>query len=182
MKAGEYFERLEQRLEAVVATGIVHQAALPVHTMVVERIFGRGQKATGAIGRYSTKPFYAGAVQFAKHTALNAKGKSGKTVFKNGKPHKTMYLPQGYKQLKETQGLEGGFVNLTYTASLKNDFATSLVSSGGMAVSGFNNQADIEKAEALKKKYGNDLFALTDGELKLFATETGRRLTGFLFK
>lgn len=177
----EYIEKLEMRMNSLDEANLILPVAAAVHARQVERIFGRGEKANGRIGNYSTKPEYEVKTVFKNAGGFVGVGKTGKTIFKSGKPHQSMFLQQGYKQLKQLQGMESSFVNLTYSADLKKDFAASLSTSNGAVVSGVSTSENAGKMQNLKAKYGDDLFALTDDERTYFKTEVTRLLNEHFF-
>ena len=123
---------------------------------------------------------YAGKKQF-NGGGFPGIGKTGKTNFKNGKPHQSVFLIEGYKQLKQMQGYESSFVNLTYSADLKLDFANSLTAKNDCVLSGVSNNANVLKIEGLTEKYGNDLFNLTEEEKNHFETKVAQAVSNYLF-
>ncbi|MDB5283614.1 MAG: hypothetical protein JWO06_2689 [Bacteroidota bacterium] len=177
MTTEEYNTKLEERLNKASETKRVYDLAQTIHKQQVKRIFDEGKKAGGNIGQYSSTPLYAVKTEFK--TGFQPKGKSGALLFKNGKPHKSMYLREGYKELKQVQGLESGFVNLTLSAQLKNDFANSLSITGDEVISGVS-QPNTGKAEGLEKKYGDDLFTLSDDEKEAFKSAAAQCVTKYL--
>ena len=179
MSPEEFTQQLDQRLQKFDEMSLVFQIAANTHAMQVERIFGRGEKASGPIGNYSVKPMYAGKKQFNGGSFVGI-GKSGKTNFKSGKLHQSMFLTQGYKQLRDTQGYESDFVNLTYSADLKQDFAASLTISNGSVFSGVSNPENVAKLEGLMLKYGDDLFDLSDEEKNYLKTEVAKAVNDYL--
>lgn len=196
MTVEEYISKLDRRLAELHDPALISGAVNNVHTAQLNRIFDTGVKAIGPIGAYSTKPMYADAKQFSNAAAFTGMGKprvqnartgtkNGKSnntagYFKNGKPHKSMYLQNGYRQLKSVQGLQASFVNLSYTTALRNDIAQSLTGTGQEYISGVSNTANAQKLNGLLEKYGNDLFALTEEEKNTFSVSVGKKINSII--
>lgn len=151
MEINEYISRLEQ-LAGVVGTAEQHTIVPSGREMLVaiKARVRRGVGTNGnKIGSYSTKPMYAGPAQFIKRGAFKAQGKRGNigdrliptartrtnsvranplkystyTIAKpNYKPRKTMYLADGYKELRAIQGLEVGYMDLNYSGNMAKDY------------------------------------------------------------
>ena len=75
-----------------------------------QRIFREGLASDGSlIGTYSKSPFYVNPNNETLFIGVpkpkfKPEGKYGQTVFKNGKPHKTKYLANGYLELRNSIG------------------------------------------------------------------------------
>lgn len=124
MSLEEYIQKLEcqkDELNDYVPFGIAVQS---IHSMAVERIFVRGENQNNQkIGQYSEKPLYVSMVDKTKSPKkLQPQGKTGKKVFKSGKPHTSRYFTS-YKDFKNQIGRRSDFVNLTLFGNLKSNFA-----------------------------------------------------------
>lgn len=89
-----------------------------------ERIFIDGKASDGGqIGGYNAeRPLYVSPKKVPKEGALlPLKGKTGKSEFKSGKPHKTRYV-ESYKKLRELMGLQSDKVDFNLFGNLKSDF------------------------------------------------------------
>ena len=183
MTTEQYIAIIDSKLNELSKPDLIIGAATETHLMQMSRIFDTGEKASGRIGAYATAPMYADAKQFSKPGAFLPSGKPLQRVytkktkapanigqFKNGKPRKSMYLQNGYRQLKSVQGLESGFVNLSYTADLRNDITQHLVSTTVGFACGVTSAMNAQKLAGLKDKYGNDLFELNRTEKEFFKT------------
>ena len=137
-------------------------AAFSVHSMVAERIFEKGQNAgDGKIGDYNnSKKIYVNPKISPKK--FTAKGKSGKTKFKNGNSHKTGFF-DSYKSFRQKIGRQTAFVDLKLSGQLQKDFTNSLQKSSGYWISGVKNKANVGKVEGAEDKYKN-IFKLTKKE------------------
>lgn len=117
MTINEYGHNLQRLLDFYNSGDLVEIAMLPAAIEMVDQIKervvyeGKGT-ANNDIGEYSTKPIVVSKYDFAKPAAFKSKSN-------------VMYLPYGYKQLREIQGLEGEFVNLKYTGQMTRDFQVS---------------------------------------------------------
>ncbi|HWB62330.1 MAG TPA: hypothetical protein VG603_02385 [Chitinophagales bacterium] len=181
MTIDEYIGQAKQRIAELDEAKLIMPIASAIHAKMLKRIFTDGKKASGSIGVYSTNPTYESKKAFKNKSPFKAVGKTGKTKFKDGQPHKSMYLPFGYKQLKDIQGYESKFVNLVYTSDLRNDFASGIMTDGPAVVVGIKRKLNQDKIQWLKEKYGSDLFALTPGEKDLFKHEAVKAANKYLF-
>ena len=118
-------ERLEILAQVVndenTARRISQAAAFQVIAEYKQRIFFNGLDTSGgAIGTYSVNPFYINPLSLTTVSASGIKpqGKNGQSVFKNGNPHKTKYLTQGYKELRDLTGRQSNTVDLNFSGSL----------------------------------------------------------------
>lgn len=81
------------------------------------RIFVDGKKADGSkIGDYSTKEMYATKEQFVKTSSFKNQGKTGKPT------KSSMYLQNGYKQLRQIQGRRTDTMNMNYSEQVLLDY------------------------------------------------------------
>lgn len=174
----EFNRRFQEKIRSLKTAEIVYPVATKVHDDMTRRVFNDGKKGDGSkIGTYSTEPMYASKKAFKKQGAFKGQGKnSKKQSFKNKKPRKSMYLQQGYKQLKQVQGYESGFVNLTYSADLRNDFASKLAIEGESVVLRLSREINKKKSEGLTEKYGSTLLKHTKSERDFFEKEVTKKV------
>jgi len=200
MTTEQYITNLERKISALDNADLIFGAATATHQMQLNRIFDSGMKASGKIGAYAGTPMYADAAEFSNTAAFQPVGKARlmgtkarlagtptasnnrNTIaapgqFKNGKPRKSMYLQNGYQQLKAVQGLEADFVNLSYSGDLRNDLTQNLVAADDGFTSGVTSATNAQKIAGLMARYGNDLFDLTDDEKQFFKTTVTRLVT-----
>lgn len=118
-------ERLEILAQVVnddnTARRISQAAAIQVIAEYKQRIFFLGlDRSGGSIGQYSVNPFYINPLSLTTVSAggIKPQGKNGQSVFKNGNPHKTKYLTQGYKELRDLTGRQSNTVDLNFSGSL----------------------------------------------------------------
>lgn len=109
-------------------------------------------------GKYSTKSTYISLSQSPKK--FQAKGKSGNTKFKNGKPHKSGYFPNGYKQFRDTIGRRTSVVNLQLSGKLKTDFI--IKNNGSKWLIGFEGSYGKNISEGLEEKYSQNIWGLSE--------------------
>ena len=150
-----------------------------------KRIFTEGKNSSDSnIGQYSVKPMYVAKEMFAKPGAFSPRGKKGEVgdklvptyqlkrgaikptnkqiknysvVKADNKPRKTMYLPQGYKELRDIQALRTDIVDLTYRGDLKKDFA--IEKDGQSYLIGFKTKPESLKRLALERQFGPIFYA-----------------------
>lgn len=204
----EYSRRLKALADAAkqkAAQAIIIPAANKLLANKKNTIQVEGKKTDGSqIGQYSTTPMYASPDQFVKKSAFkpgkkafiatsqklgryNAKTKT----FKGGKTTqnvvkekmKTMYLVQGYKELREIQGRPVDKVNLTYSGDLLASYQLQPTPTG--AVIGLTNELSakirdgLENGTKKKKGYGKIFYAQKE-ELELYnkdVTEAAKTFT-----
>ncbi len=153
------FLEYESRLEYIkdLSSNIVKYVIVPngyiMLAQMKNRIQERGQNSNeGQLGKYSTKPLYATRNQFFNAGAFRATGKPstlrskpqkiftkdipkganvlGGSVRKSDNSKKTMYLPFGYKQLRDIQGLQTSYIDLTYSGKTMQDFQAAEIPEG----------------------------------------------------
>lgn len=178
MTAEEYQRTLQQNLNRLKNADWLLSLVNNLHSAMLKRIFVDGIAGSGGkIGNYSFKPLYAPQRVFTKPGSFLPQGKnSALQLFKNGKLRKTMYLQQGYRQLRQIQGLDAGTVTLTYTGSLQQDFSTGLSVEGGSIILKLNSAVNQDKLTWLKKKYGDSLFQHTQQEKEQFINNATQAL------
>lgn len=157
-------QTMAQRQAAVYNERVIIVAATKLVSSINRRIIRQGLKTDGTkIGKYSETPFYAGPKAFIVKSKNKKTGKTGKSKFKNGKSHKTMYLETGYKQLREVQGRESSFVNLEYTGSMMNDYKVGR--DGNDIVVGFTNIEESKKRKANDERFDGPIFAASRDDM-----------------
>lgn len=109
-------EQLSERYSREAVDSVFVPAANEFLATIKNRISQEGRNSQGApIGQYSTKPGYFGTAAFIRRSSFSPRGKTGEKVFKNGRPHKTEYIPTGYKGLREKQGRRTEVMNMSYS-------------------------------------------------------------------
>lgn len=190
----EYIKRLQEvsallkdSKKVAVTVGIV--AGKAVEAAVSRRVFLKGRATdNSAIGTYSKEPFYLSPnapimlllpKKRKRKPIITPEGKTGQKVFKNGKPHKTMYLKEGYAQfrklvgrqpdekLKKLGGIETDGVNLNLTGSMAQSFTTGM--EGNAIVLGFTDAKEFQKARANEQRFGKNIFAVSKAEANVFS-------------
>lgn len=178
MTQQEFQKKLADKLSSLNANAILFEVVGIAHADMSDRLFDNGVMGNGAkIGKYSTKPMYANRAAFKNTGPFKPQGKTDKKpVFKNKQPRKSMYLPQGYKQLRQLQGYENSFVNLTYSADLRRDFDTHLTVDKDAVVVKLTRGINQLKAEGLTNKYGATLFRHTKQEVDFIKDQVTKRI------
>ena len=163
----DFIQKLEQRYKDIVSNKPLGIAVAAVHEKMVKRIFEDGKNGNdGKIGAYDTsEPLYVSPNKSPK--SFPVKGKTGKTKYKNGKPHKTGYFTS-YKAFRQKIGREVSFVNLSLFGQLKRDFSNSLQRvNNNKWISGTKNNKNSDKVDGAVDRYGREVFQLTKDEKKL---------------
>jgi len=181
MTPAEFQKQIEAKIKKLNTAKLIYPIATAVHDAVVNRIFEVGIDGSDTkIGDYSTKESYFTRDQFHKKGAFKPQGKTSKKRKKeNGEDRTSMYLPQGYKELRKIQGDESDFVNLSYTRDLRKDFSTKLSIRNGVVVAQVNRAINASKIEWLTAKYGAKTFLHTDEEKEFYQEEVANALTEY---
>lgn len=179
MTTAEFNKKLDEQLKEISNAKFLLTSVSEVHSRQVKRIFNTGINGDGGkIGSYDTKdPLYVNPDDSPKK--FPTKGKTGQTVFKSGKKHKTGYF-DSYKAFRQAISRETGFVNLRLTENLKLDFTNSLTLMGGMYVTGTKKKENSDKVNGAIDKYGASTFQLSDNEKSIFIESVKLKLLATL--
>jgi len=185
----QYTQRLRKLIEAS-QTKAINSVMIPSANRLLEnvknRIINQGENTQGGkIGQYSTKPMYASKEQFDKKSAfkplkkkyVSTDAKAPKTV-KGRKvlatvftaEGKTMYLQQGYKELRQIQGKRVDIVNLEYRGDLMRSYQQEVVNTG-IIVQGLKHEKEKKKREGLQKRFGGLLLHPQKKEIEGYKEE-----------
>lgn len=154
---------------------------------IKRRIFTEGKNSGGAqIGQYSTNPIYATRKQFASPGSFMPQGEStyfqkvnrGGKQFRRRAKVKTMYLPQGYKQLREIQGKETQFVNLNYRGKTMRAYVIEPTETG--AIIGLNTTLAAQIRFEQERRFRANIFNATQTEISDYNKAVDLRLTRIL--
>lgn len=106
----------------------------------------------------------------AKVFGSKAKRKSAKwvTLKRGALNYSLIVLTGGYKQLRELEGLQTGYVDLRFTGRLQSDFRTSLTPEGKGYVAGVKLKRNSDIIKGLEGRYGTRIFGASRSERKLF--------------
>lgn len=181
MDQKEFERELDKRIKQLNTAKLIYPVATAIHDNMINRIFDSGiDGADSQIGQYSTTPAYFTRGQFNKGGAFKPRGKeSKKRKFKNGKDRTSMYLPEGYKELKQIQGYQSKFVNAQYTGDLRKDLSTKLTLSNGRVIWIVSRALNQEKVGWLIEKYGAKTFEHTPEEIEFFKEEVTKKITEY---
>jgi hypothetical protein len=178
-------ERLEILSEVVnndnTARRISQVAAIQVIAEYKQRIFLNGLDSSGsAIGQYSVNPFYINPLSLKTVSAggIKPEGKNGNTVFKNGNPHKTKYLTQGYRQLRDLTGRQSETVDLNFSGSLFESI--KVTESGTVSAITYTNDEMAEIMEGNETRFSKDISTVSNEERELGETAARNELLAIL--
>ena len=163
------------------ARRISQAAAFQVIAEYKQRIFFDGLDSSGsAIGQYSVNPFYINPLSLTTVSAggIKPEGKNGQTVFKNGNPHKTKYLTQGYAELRNLTGRQAEKVDLNFSGSL---FQSIKVTENGIvsAVT-YTNDSMADIMESQEARFGKDISTVSNDEQEIGETAARNELLAIL--
>ncbi|HRB53982.1 MAG TPA: hypothetical protein PLD87_09930 [Bacteroidia bacterium] len=139
---------------------LVREVANNFYVENLRRIHNTGKDVNERLiggGNYSTKSTYVSLDQTPKK--FTPIGKTGKSKFKSGKPHKSRFFPDGYKEFRQTIGAETSWVNLQLTGRLKTSFI--IQNNGNKYLIGFDNQYGTEISEGMEKKYSQKIWGVS---------------------
>jgi len=178
-------ERLEILSEVVnndnTARRISQVAAIQVIAEYKQRIFFNGLDTSGgAIGTYSVNPFYINPLSLTTVSASGIKpqGKNGQSVFKNGNPHKTKYLTQGYKELRDLTGRQSGTVDLNFSGSLFQSI--KVTENASVSAITYTNDEMANIMEFQEERFAKDISTVSNEERELGETAARNELLAIL--
>lgn len=149
----ELIAKLPEKVKELVGERIVLPAANQMLGSIINRNIRDGKNSDGTVRpNYSTTPGYYSRSQFIQGGAFKPQGKSGNTVKKNGAPNKSMYLPSGYKQLREIQGRDTKVKNYEYTGDTIQAFGNA--ASENAVLMGFRTERASKIRKGLEAKNG----------------------------
>jgi len=178
-------ERLEILSEVVnndnTARRISQVAAFQVIAEYKQRIFFNGLDSSGsAIGQYSVNPFYINPLSLTTVSAggIKPEGKNGNTVFKNGNPHKTKYLTQGYRQLRDLTGRQSGTVDLNFSGSLFQSI--KVTENASVSAITYTNDEMANIMEFNEERFAKDISTVSETEREMGETAARNELLAIL--
>jgi hypothetical protein len=185
-------ERLEILRQVIAAPETAERlsqvAAFAVIAEYKNRIFVEGRATDGAQigqfstygGGYSTEPFYQNPTKLTgvSSAGVTPQGKTGQSRFKNGNPHKTRYLPQGYKELRELTGRQSGYVDLNFSGALERSI--KVVQDGARAVIRYTSDFEAEKMTGNEDRFGQLIHELSVEENEIGTTAAAEELRAIL--
>ena len=180
---------LSQRLQILsevvnndnTARRISQAAAFQVIAEYKQRIFFNGLDSSGsAIGQYSVNPFYINPLSLTTVSSggIKPEGKKGQTVFKNGNPHKTKYLADGYKELRNLTGRNSDKVDLNFSGSLFQSI--KIVEKGLESVVTYTNSDLAEIMEGNETRFSKEISTVSNEERELGETASRNELLAIL--
>lgn len=188
MGLSDYIKKLQDLVLTLndgelIAKRVGIPAALAVEADYKERIFKDGKDSKeGNIGKYSTKPFYAGAKNLTGLPKGKFKpvGKNGRSRFNNGKPKKSRYLPKGYKEFRERAGRQSKKVDLNLTGASERSIKTGL--RGDKVVLGFTSKERFDILRGNEKRFKKDILTLSKSERLTFIDSAQREIVFLIRK
>jgi hypothetical protein len=178
-------ERLEILAQIVndenTARRISQVAAFQVIAEYKQRIFFNGLDTSGgAIGQYSVNPFYINPLSLTTVSASGIKpqGKNGQSVFKNGNPHKTKYLTQGYKELRDLTGRQSGTVDLNFSGSLFQSI--KVTENASVSAITYTNDEMANIMEFQEERFAKDISTVSNEEREMGETAARNELLAIL--
>jgi hypothetical protein len=178
-------ERLEILAQVVnddnTARRISQAAAFQVIAEYKQRIFFLGLDTSGgSIGQYSVNPFYINPLTLTtvKASGIKPMGKNGQTIFKNGNPHKTKYLTQGYKELRDLTGRQSNTVDLNFSGSLFQSI--KVTESGSVSAITYTNDEMANIMVFNEERFAKDISTVSIDEREMGETAARNELLAIL--
>jgi len=178
-------ERLEILAQVVnddnTARRISQAAAIQVIAEYKQRIFFLGLDTSGgSIGQYSVNPFYINPLTLTtvKASGIKTQGKNGQSVFKNGNPHKTKYLTQGYKELRDLTGRQSNTVDLNFSGSLFQSI--KVTESGSVSAITYTNDEMANIMVFNEDRFAKDISTVSTDEREMGETAARNELLAIL--
>lgn len=192
-----YQQKLQELIKAAsqrAVEAVFVPAAKELLGSIINRVTLDGKNSTaGNIGNYSTKEMYATRDQFVKKGAFKPQGKNGtdtvrtfritnqraqRTPVRAGqRPRKSMYLVNGYKELRDVQGMPTNNVRAFYSGDLMLSYV--LQQETQRIILGLNKESSVKKKKGLEKKFGDFLHA-TPEELAAYNKNVTEAWEGFV--
>lgn len=150
------------------ARRISQAAAFQVIAEYKQRIFFNGLDSTGnEIGQYSVNPFYINPLTLTtvKASGIKPMGKNGQSIFKNGNPHKTKYLTQGYAELRSLTGRQASTVDLNFSGSLFQSI--KVTENGSISAVTYTNDEMANIMEGNEARFSKDISTVSVDEREL---------------
>lgn len=182
----QYAERLKKLLEASKSKAMANvmiPSANRLLATVKNRIMLDGENTQGGqIGQYSTKPMYASKEQFDKPSAFKPikkkyvstdakapKTAKGRNVLAtvHTETGKTMYLREGYRELRQIQGKRVDKVNLNYRGDLMREYVSNPVSDT-VIEQGLLTEMSKKKREGNEKRFGGKILTPQPEEIEQY--------------
>lgn len=184
-------EKLKEKLAQIVVNVLEAQeksvvtGILNLQGDIIERVFTNGQDVDGnQIGNYSTKPLYisiAGQTSQVKKSGLKPRGKNfTDSEFKNGKPRKSQYFPDGYKGYRSAVGRTTDKVNLFLTGSLQGSILPG-TTNGNPSLS-IATDLELKKADGNEVRFGKVIFSPSEAELNRVTDKWAEDTTEAFFR
>ena len=163
------------------AKRISQVAAFQVIAEYKQRIFFEGLDSSGSpIGQYSVNPFYINPLSLTTVSASGIKpmGKNGQSVFKNGNPHKTKYLTQGYAELRTLTGRQAEKVDLNFSGSLFESI--KVTENGNVSSVTYTNDEMANIMEFNEERFAKVISEVSDAEREIGETAAQNELLAIL--
>jgi len=185
----EYILKLQELhgVQGSIVKYTIAPSAKELLAAIKKRIFTDGLNSNNSqIGNYSTVPVYATRKQFTKPGAFVPQGetqylatiKRGDKTYQRKAKVKTMYLPEGYKQLRDIQGLPTDKVNLKYSG--KTQKAYIMEETTEAVLLGLNTYRASGIRSKQERRFNAPIFIGTETELRNYINSVNLRVERIL--
>jgi len=174
MTLSQHERSLRGLVAAINSEALAETVLVPSADRLLARIKKRvkdGKNSNdGNIGKYSTKPITVSSKQFVA-------GGFTPTSKTKGRKSNSMYLPQGYKQLRQVQGLKSDSVNVEYSGALISNLKVKRIAKS-VFIALFTKK-QIAKRRFLEAKYGS-IFTASRSEFQDHKKDVAKAFDAFV--
>lgn len=150
-------DNLLPQVNQLAVQKVIVPAANELLANLKNRIIREGKNSSQqTIGNYSTKSAYFTRDQFDRRSSFKPTGKTGKKSFKDGRPHKSMYLPAGYKELRDVQGKPTDNIKANYSGSTMAAYQQQVTDTA--VLQGMTDARSSKVRKGLEKQKKQDIY------------------------
>jgi hypothetical protein len=154
---------------------ILIQTGKEIEGLQKRRIFNNGDAADGSKIGEATNGYSTTSPKFATEDSFVVKGafrpqarkravNKGSSPGGAGTTRTSIDLDRGYRELRELQGRQTAYVDLSYSGSLQASLQLGTV--GDAVVLGFSNGEESAKGAAMERKFRKDIWGLSAQEIE----------------
>lgn len=164
-------DNMIQSLESDMPLELLRIAEHDLRVLVMKRVTEDGLNYKGEpFSAYSNTPTYIDTIKNSPRK-LPPKGKTGRSVFKStGKPHKTTYFGDGYKEFRERIGRDGTKKNFELTTEMWRNFNVVGITTTGeivtVSLAGLDKETQA-KLDGNSKREGYSIIEASEEEREM---------------
>lgn len=160
----QHLERISEQAYERAIMGAMFSSAGRLLGTIQNRIIQRGEATDGSkLKAYSTTSGYYTKEQFVKESAFKPQGKREVGNFINGKVRKSMFLQNGYKELRDIQGRPTDRTNLFYSGDTMRAYVIGRKENSIQL--GFNNDMASKIRKGHEERYDKKIYSGSVSEI-----------------